>query len=203
MKNNNDDYRDAGRAPNIANGDIWKIKEDPSIFIDAFAIDKKHQGGLIFASCYGRDMPLHHLTAMLTLPITEGGLRKLTLVDVKTGEEIEAPIVDAERLSKTTGRMTDSIFAGLVNMWLYQGDLCNPTFNSQIAWLIAQKTGDDMDPDDVDYDARGFLRGDAKRKDAVWRSIKTISTVPLFEEWRDPILKSLFDWGEKEVAESA
>jgi hypothetical protein len=60
---------------------LWGIREFSDVFLDALV--RNEAGQLMFASLYGRDTAIQQLLAAFSLPVSSGGVDRITLKPVE------------------------------------------------------------------------------------------------------------------------
>ena len=154
---------------------LYRIKELADLFVDACIRDA--EGKMVFLSVYGRDGSILQMLAAFSENVAAGGLRQFTLVD-PTGREQEqvVGIGDADQLKKYTGKLPRTmLFASMAHAWLYDPIIVRPDRSNLAGWVLS--------------DSNTSFALD----DAVWLMVKLLSSVPLLDHWREPILKGLPD----------
>lgn len=174
---------------------LWRIKEFSDVFLDALV--RNEAGQLMFASLYGRDTAIQQLLAAFSLPLSSGGIDRITLTPVEAatrlGDQVagvvslppSAPaqhdprgmafIGDASRLTKLTGKLPRrSLFGPVSHVFIYDPAVVEPDTANGRAWVLT-------------LDAR------QDHRQAVWAMIQRISPVPLVEAWQGPVLTALGD----------
>ena len=154
---------------------LYCMKELADLFVDACIRDA--EGKMVFLSVYGRDGSVLQMLAALSENVTAGGLRQFTLVD-PDGEDQEhvVGIGDVDRLKKYTGKLPKAmLFASMVHAWLYDPVIVRPDRSNQVGWVLS--------------DASMAFSLD----DPVWLMVKLLSSVPLLDHWREPVLQGMPD----------
>jgi hypothetical protein len=185
-----------GRFNMALSHQLWRIKEFSDVFLDALV--RNEAGQLMFASLYGRDTAIQQLLAAFSLPLSSGGVDRITLVQVEApprpGSGVagivdlfpEMPpaedhrgiafIGDSSRLTKLAGKLPRrSLFGPVSHVFIYDPQVVDPDTANGRAWVLT------------------FDTEEAVHRDAVWAMIQRISPVPLIETWRDSVLASLGD----------
>ena len=134
------------------------IELDNGLYLDAVVTSTT---GLVqFLSVWGRDGVMQHFFAALTLPLSEGGLRVLT-VKLPNGEKRVLDFAQAKMLTKRTTRLPKFSEVGeWVHTWLIHPDLQKPSgqsmtilSNEPLSWI------------------------------ELWPTIKSLCHLPLLDEW--------------------
>ena len=180
---------------------LWGIREFSDVFLDALV--RNEAGQLMFASLYGRDTAIQQLLAAFSLPVTSGGVDRITLKPVKApprpGDGVagvvtlhpEAPagedhrgiafIGDASRLTKLAGKLPRrSLFGPVSHVFIYDPMVIDPDTANGRAWVLT------------------FGNDGQDHRQSVWAMIQRISPVPLIEAWCEPVLAAL---GEKIITD--
>lgn len=180
---------------------LWGIREFSDVFLDALV--RNEAGQLMFASLYGRDTAIQQLLAAFSLPVTSGGVDRITLKPVEApprpcdgvagvvplhpetpaGEDHRgvAFIGDASRLTKLAGKLPRrSLFGPVSHVFIYDPMVIDPDTANGRAWVLT------------------FGNEGQDHRQSVWAMIQRISPVPLIEAWREPVLAAL---GEKIVTD--
>jgi hypothetical protein len=180
---------------------LWGIREFSDVFLDALV--RNETGQLMFASLYGRDTAIQQLLAAFSLPVTSGGVDRITLKPVEApprpGDGVagvvplhpETPagedhrgiafIGDASRLTKLAGKLPRrSLFGPVSHVFIYDPMVIDPDTANGRAWVLT------------------FGNDGQDHRQSVWAMIQRISPVPLIETWCEPVLASL---GEKIVTD--
>lgn len=180
---------------------LWGIREFSDVFLDALV--RNEAGQFMFASLYGRDTAIQQLLAAFSLPVTSGGVDRITLKPVEApprpGDGVagvvtlypETPagedhrgiafIGDASRLTKLAGKLPRrSLFGPVSHVFIYDPLVIDPDTANGRAWVLT------------------FGNDGQDHRQSVWAMIQRISPVPLIETWREPVLAAL---GEKIVTD--
>lgn len=180
---------------------LWGIREFSDVFLDALV--RNEAGQLMFASLYGRDTAIQQLLAAFSLPVTSGGVDRITLKPVEApprpGDGVagvvplhpETPagedhrgiafIGDASRLTKLAGKLPRrSLFGPVSHVFIYDPMVIDPDTANGRAWVLT------------------FGNDSQDHRQSVWAMIQRISPVPLIEAWREPVLAAL---GEKIITD--
>jgi len=151
------------------------LKDCLDVYCDGLSTD---DGYLVFASLWGRDTAIQELLARLTLPSSEGGLKRLEF-DAEDHDPLSlhryADVGDPERLDKMTGRMPKTnLFGDIVHLWLFDKRVKQPDYSNHHAYQL-------------------FLPGQdhLHHTDIAWALVKEVSHLPLLEHWRDDIIELL------------
>lgn len=145
---------------------LLTIDELHDVFCDAVVDDR--EGGLIFASFWGRDTAIQELLARLTLPGVDGGLSRMTFIGPE-GRRKRVDIGNPERLDKLTGRMPKTnLFGELVQLWLFAKKAATPDFANRSAYLLL------LPEQDAD--------------ESVWNLIRAVCPLPLLAHWQNAVL---------------
>lgn len=178
----------------MATPSLWRIREFSDVFLDALV--RNEAGQLMFASLYGRDTAIQQLLAAFSLPLSSGGVDRITLHQVEApprpGDGVvgvvelrpgttpaEDPrglafIGDASRLTKLAGKLPRrSLFGPVTHAFIYDPAVVEPDTANGRAWVMT--LGDEA----------------AAHTEAVWAMIQRISPVPLVDAWRDTVLARL------------
>ena len=180
---------------------LWGIREFSDVFLDALV--RNEAGQLMFASLYGRDTAIQQLLAAFSLPVTSGGVDRITLKPVEApprpGDGVagvvplhpETPagedhrgiafIGEASRLTKLAGKLPRrSLFGPVSHVFIYDPMVIDPDTANGRAWVLT------FGNDGLDH------------RQSVWAMIQRISPVPLIDAWLEPVLAAL---GEKIVTD--
>lgn len=164
---------DADRTPPAFSdvGVLFQIQEAHGIYLDAWCVDDSHR--LVFGSFWGRDTAINGLLARLSLPLHDGGLNSLTVVDCADAGSRHAIRLDhVEQLQKLTGRMPKAnLFGDLVQLWLYDRLLMTPDRATRRSMLLV------LDPELDPLDDPGL-----------WTLFQTVCHLPMLDHWRQPML---------------
>lgn len=149
---------------------LYGIREFSDVFVDS-ALRDRH-GELVFLSLYGRDTAVLQFLASFSLPSSQGGRRDFTLV--RGSEQYLIDLPEPEKLQKQTGRFPRAnLFGNLTHTWLYREDAIKPDKANRSALLLR-------------YDET-----QAQFEDRCWRVVVELSSVPLLEHWRSPLMSAL------------
>lgn len=135
------------------------IELDNGLMLDAVvtATDNKVQ----FLSIWGRDGVMQHFFASLTLPLSEGGLRVMTIT-TPSGDDMVLDFANVKSLTKRTTRLPKFTEVGeWVHTWLVHPSLLKPS--GQRLTLVH--------PTALAY---GEL----------WPTLKSLCHLPLLESWQ-------------------
>ena len=180
---------------------LWCIRKFSDVFLDALV--RNEAGQLMFASLYGRDTAIQQLLAAFSLPVTSGGVDRITLKPVEApprpGDGVagvvplhpETPagedhrgiafIGDASRLTKLAGKLPRrSLFGPVSHVFIYDPLVIDPDTANGRAWVLT------------------FGNVGQDHRQSVWAMIQRISPVPLVDAWMEPVLAAL---GEKIVTD--
>ena len=135
------------------------IELDNGLYLDAVVTTTDHK--VQYLSIWGRDGMMQHFFAALTLPMSEGGLRVMT-VNLPDGESFVLDFAQAKSLTKRTTRLPKYSQVGeWVHTWLIHPSLLKPSGQSMtllsaepLAWLD------------------------------LWPTIKQLCHLPLLEDWQ-------------------
>lgn len=180
---------------------LWGIREFSDVFLDALV--RNEAGQLMFASLYGRDTAIQQLLAAFSLPVTSGGVDRITLKPVEAPPRLgdgvagvvplypESPagedhrgiafIGDASRLTKLAGKLPRrSLFGPVSHVFIYDPQVIDPDTANGRAWVLT------------------FGNEGQDHLQSVWAMIQRISPVPLVDAWMEPVLTAL---GEKIITD--
>lgn len=135
------------------------IELDNGLYLDAVVTttDNKVQ----FLSVWGRDGVMQHFFASLTLPMSEGGLRVMT-VNLSGSQKLVLDFAQAKSLTKRTTRLPKFTDVGeLVHTWLVHPSLLKPSGQSM---TVMSQT--------------------ALSYDELWPTLKQLCHLPLLEHWQ-------------------
>jgi len=179
-----------------ASSPLWGIREFSDVFLDALV--RNEAGQLMFASLYGRDTAIQQLLAAFSLPVSSGGVDRITLKQVEAPPRLgdgvagvvplhpEAPagddprgvafIGDASRLTKLAGKLPRrSLFGPVSHVFIYDPQVIEPDTANGRAWVLT-----------LGNEGQDHLQ-------SVWSMIQRISPVPLGDGWMSPVLEQLGD----------
>ena len=135
------------------------IELDNGLYLDAVVTttDNKVQ----FLSVWGRDGMMQHFFAALTLPMSEGGIRVMT-VTLPDGEKRVLDFAQAKSLTKRTTRLPKYTDVGeWVHTWLIHPSLLKPSGQSMTLLSLAPLAWLDL-----------------------WPTLKQLCHLPLLESWQ-------------------
>jgi len=135
------------------------IELDNGLYLDAVVTttDNKVQ----FLSVWGRDGMMQHFFAALTLPMSEGGIRVMT-VTFPDGEKRVLDFAQAKSLTKRTTRLPKYTDVGeWVHTWLIHPSLLKPSGQSMTLLSLAPLAWLDL-----------------------WPTLKQLCHLPLLESWQ-------------------
>jgi hypothetical protein len=169
--------------PNLAT--LYAVGDVHGLFADAI-VQHKDTGALLFGSFWGRDTAVQELLARLSLASSEGGLTAVTLADVDAPEradgQLRIRIDDPGQLAKLTGRMpAANLFGAVAQVWLYVPLAAAPDYAGRRALRLLL-----ADPDLPDVAQRTA----AFQSEAAWALFKSVSPVPLLDDWREVMIQT-------------
>lgn len=157
---------------------LYKLMELSDLYVDACIRDES--GELMFLSIYGRDTAIQQFLAALALKDDNGGFSsfRLSLDDQEGVQTIEkVHVSNPDRLEKFSGRLPkENLFGNLVHTWIYDPVLLRPNKSSKSGWLM-------LDERFTPASRNRVLQG-------VWALYKTLSPVPLLDEWMEVVLRA-------------
>ena len=142
------------------------IELDNGLMLDAVvtATDNK----VLFLSVWGRDGVMQHFFAALTLPLSEGGLRVMTIT-TPSGERMVLDFAHAKSLTKRTTRLPKYTEVGeWVHTWLVHPSLLKPS--GQRATVLH--------PTPLSYTD-------------LWPTLTALCHLPLLAHWQAPLQPQL------------
>jgi hypothetical protein len=158
---------------------LYGIREISGVYVDGAAGDDENE--LLFLSVWGLDTAIQQLLGSLSLSRHNGGISTLHLIDShqnRTGNEKSLywyNIDNIGRLQKLTGRAAkDSLFNGLVHLWLYDKSSIEIDYANRQCLLLRYQT-----------------ESEEIFSHRLWEAIKTVCTVPLLDEWK-PIVEKFY-----------
>ncbi|WP_045497570.1 hypothetical protein [Vibrio hyugaensis] len=147
------------------------IALDNGLYLDAVVTTADHK--VQFLSLWGRDGMMQHFFAALTLPLSEGGLRVMT-VKQPDGESLVMDFANAKALTKRTTRLPKYTPVGeWVHTWLIHPSLLKPLGQSMTLLSAEPLAWSDLRP-----------------------AIKQLCHLPLLEDWQamlQPKLRACID----------
>jgi hypothetical protein len=164
---------------------LYTVGDVHGLFVDAI-VQHKDTGTLLFGSFWGRDTAVQEFLARLSLSSSEGGLTAVTLADVDAPErpdgQLRIRIDDPAQLAKLTGRMpAANLFGAVAQVWLYVPLAAEPDYAGRRALrLLLANSGL---PDSAQRTA-------AFQGEAAWALFKSVSPVPLLDEWRKVMIQT-------------
>ncbi len=184
---------------------LWRIREFSDVFLDALV--RNEAGQLMFASLYGRDTAIQQLLAAFSLPVTSGGVDRITLNPVEAPPHVGDGVVgvvplhptmstaddprgvafigDATRLTKLAGKLPKkSLFGPVSHVFIYDTLVIDPDTANGRAWVLTLGEGHE-------------------HRQSVWAMIQRISPVPLIDAWREPVLAVLGETIAQDLNQSA
>jgi len=142
------------------------IELDNGLYLDAVVTttDNKVQ----FLSVWGRDGVMQHFFASLTLPMSEGGLRVMT-VNLPGSQKLVLDFAQAKSLTKRTTRLPKFTDVGeWVHTWLVHPSLLKPSGQSM---TVMSQT--------------------ALPYDELWPTLKQLCHLPLLKHWQTMLQSKL------------
>lgn len=138
------------------------IELDNGLYLDAVVTSTT---GLVqFLSVWGRDGVMQHFFAALTLPLSEGGLRVMT-VTLPSGDKLVLDFAQAKMLTKRTTRLPKFTEVGeWVHTWLFQPDVQKPRGQSMTV---------------LSTEPQSWI--------ALWPTLKQLCHLPLLDEWESAL----------------
>jgi hypothetical protein len=169
--------------PNLTT--LYAVGDVHGLFVDAI-VQHKDTGALLFGSFWGRDTAVQELLARLSLASSEGGLTAVTLADVDAPErpdgQLRIRIDDPGQLAKLTGRMpAANLFGAVAQVWLYVPLAAAPDYAGRRALRLLL-----ADPGLSD----SAQRTAAFEGEAAWALFKSVSPVPLLNDWREVMIRT-------------
>ncbi len=151
---------------------MFKLLEHPDIYSDAWLLDKGEY--LQFISLWGRDTSIQHFLARLSISVEEGGLSAFT---VHNDGDNTVRVANVNALTKMTGRVNQTVYGDLVHVWLYDKQIDHPDLVNRKGMLLyrqGEQTEEALDS-------------------KLWHLVKSVSHLPLLDDWRQAVLKMLED----------
>jgi hypothetical protein len=153
---------------------MFRIQEFSDVMADACLRDS--EGRFLFLSLFGRDNAILQFLAAMELPRAEQGVDRFHLVDAG-GQAHPVDVGGTDRLSKHSGRLPrQNIFGPVSHLWVFDATLTRPDLVNRHAWVLRRTT----ELDD------GTLK--ERLLDQAWETVKTLSPVPLLDDWREPVM---------------
>lgn len=135
------------------------IELDNGLYLDAVVTTTDHK--VQYLSVWGRDGMMQHFFAALTLPMSEGGIRVMT-VNLPDGGTLVMDFAQAKSLTKRTTRLPKYSQVGeWVHTWLIHPSLLKPSGQSMTLLSAEALTWLDL-----------------------WPTIKQLCHLPLLESWQ-------------------
>lgn len=157
---------------------LYKLMELSDLYVDACIRDES--GEMMFLSLYGRDTAIQQFLAALTLKENNGGFSSFRLsINGQDGVQIieKAHVSNPDRLEKFSGRLPkENLFGNLVHTWIYDPVLLRPDKSSKSGWLV--------------LDERFTSASRDRMLQGVWALYKTLSPVPLLDDWMEVVLRA-------------
>lgn len=149
---------------------LLSVREFADVYVDAAVRDT--DGELLFLSLFGRDAMLLQLLAALTLPVTQGGQNRLTLIG-DGNQRHSIAVTHADRLEKLSGKFNTQLFGEVGHLWLYDPLAINFDRSNRRALLLRAN------------------ESEAAFEQRCWATICLLSSVGLMEHWCAPLLEAL------------
>ena len=146
------------------NQTLMPIVDLNDVFTDSFLVDET--GNVSFLSLIGKDTAIQEFRARWSLPVTQGGLTDFQ-VETQDGL-VRLNIGSPESLEFLSGRLNTNLFGSLIQVFVFKH--------------LVQK------PDNVNRKALQLFKGNAVNQDKLWTLIKTLSPLPLLDEWRELVI---------------
>ncbi|MFM2588215.1 hypothetical protein [Vibrio sp. TBV020] len=135
------------------------IELDNGLYLDAVVTTTDNS--VQFLSVWGRDGAMQHFFASLTLPMSEGGLRVMT-VTLPDKQKLVLDFAQAKSLTKRTARLPKFTQVGeWVHTWLIHPSLLKPSGQSMTLLSAAPLAWSDL-----------------------WPTLKQLCHLPLLEHWQ-------------------
>ena len=157
---------------------IWQIRELSDLYVDALVRDDV--GQIVFLSVFGRDGAIQQLFAALHLPVSQGGIDRVTL-DIASsacpawtaGET--GTVGEPKRFTKRTGKLGRGLFGTLAQAFVFDEALVDPDHTTGSGWVLS-------------LDA-----SDAEHQDRIWGLVRRLLPLPTLDHWQAPLLEAIAD----------
>jgi hypothetical protein len=128
-------------------------------------------------SIYGRDNATLQFLSAMELPRAEQGVDRFHLVDSE-GQAHAVDVGGTDRLTKHSGRLPrQNIFGPVSHLWVFDTSLAKPDLANRHAWVLRRAA------QPLDESQRAQLLNQT------WETVKTLSAVPLLDDWREPVME--------------
>lgn len=142
------------------------IELDNGLYLDAVVTNPDNK--VQFLSVWGRDGAMQHFFASLTLPMSEGGLRVMT-VALPDKQKLVLDFAQAKSLNKRTTRLPKFTQVGeWVHTWLIHPSLLKPSGQSMTLLSASPLAWSDL-----------------------WPTLKQLCHLPLLENWKAALQPAL------------
>ncbi len=142
------------------------IALENGLYIDALVTTSDNK--VLFLSVWGRDGMMQHFFASLTLPLSEGGLRAMT-IELPNREKMVLDFSQSKELTKRSARVPRFSAVGeWVNTWLTHPIILKPSGQSMTIVSEVELTYSQL-----------------------WPILKNLCHLPLLESWKEPLQFSL------------
>ncbi len=157
---------------------LYKVVELADLFVDACL--RNESGELMFLSVYGRDTAIQQFKAAMQLKPNSGGISSFSLRNCN--ERAETPhtvhVGNPDRFEVYSGRFPkDNLFGNLTHLWIYDPVLIKPCKATKSGWVMLNQPWGSAEV------SNQVLSG-------VWSLYKTLSPVPLLDDWQTAIMHS-------------
>ena len=157
---------------------LYKVIELADLFVDACL--RNESGELMFLSVYGRDTAIQQFKASMQLKPNSGGISNFSLRNCN--EKAETPhtvhVGNPDRFEVYSGRFPkDNLFGNLTHLWIYDPVLIKPCKATKSGWVMLNQPWGSAEV------SNQVLSG-------VWSLYKTLSPVPLLDDWQAAIMHS-------------
>ena len=148
-----------------------KLKQIGDVFIDGLLTD---QNRLLFLSCWASDTRAQELMAKLSLGASDDGfLGGIITVERPDGTVLPVDVPSDAKLDKEYGSMpSTALFGSRMSHVMVFDQLVGSVDKANRRAIAIRRS--DGGADDLD--------------DRLWRLVNDVSTVPLLDDWRDPIM---------------
>lgn len=148
-----------------------KLKQVGEVFIDGLLTDENR---LLFLSCWATDTRAQELMAKLSLEESDDGfLGGMITVERPDGTVLPVDVPSDAKLDKEHGSMPSTALFGsrMQHVMVFDHLVGSVDKANRRAIAIRRSDGGDHDLDD-----------------RLWRLVNEVSTVPLLDDWRSPIM---------------
>lgn len=155
---------------------LYKVIELSDLFVDACL--RNESGELMFLSVYGRDTAIQQFRATMQLKPNSGGISSFTLKACDSSSEARHTIQvgNPDRFAVYSGRFPkENLFGNLTQLWIYDPVLIKPDKSTKVGWVMLDQPWGSNEVKD-------------KLLSSVWGLYKTLSPVPLLDEWQSAVM---------------